>query len=268
MIKFSVVVITYNEEENIERCLRSVLEVADDILVVDSFSQDRTVEIATAIGARVIENPFRGFIQQRSFAVLHAQYDHIIALDADEVVSAELLDSIKEVKANWQADCYFNNRLNKFGDRWIRHGAWYPDKKMRIFDRRKVTYGGLEPHDQIIPKKEASCKDLKGDLLHLMQENIYERVHKINEFSTVAAKSLNKKGTKGSYLRIFYKPLARFLGDYIVKRGFMDGFYGFFLALASAHYAFYREAKLMELQRIQPPKGKKKAKRVHERIES
>jgi len=266
MIKLSVVVITFNEEENIERCLRSVVEIADEILVVDSFSTDHTVEIATALGAKIIQHPFKGFIQQRSFAVLQARYDHILALDADEVVSPTLLSSIKSVKANWQADCYYNNRLNKFGNRWIRHGAWYPDRKMRVFDRRKVTYSGLEPHDQIVPKKDCSCAFLKGDLLHLMQENIYERIHKINEFSSVAARSLNKKGVKGSYFRICYKPLARFLGDYILKRGFLDGFYGFFLALASAHYAFYREIKLMEIQQIQPPESKKKAKRVHERI--
>ncbi len=266
MIKLSIVVITYNEEDNIERCLKSIVSIADEILVIDSFSTDNTVEIAESIGAKVIENPFKGFIQQRSFAVRQAQYDHVLALDADEVVSPELLESLKTVKKHWQYDCYYNNRLNRFGRRWIRHGAWYPDRKMRCFDRRKVSFGGIEPHDQIIPIENASSGFLKGDLLHLMQENIFERIHKINEFSSVAARSLNKKGRKGSYLRLFYKPFARFWGDYLFKLGFLDGFYGIFLAIASAHYAFYREFKLMELQRYKSKESKKKAKRVHERI--
>jgi len=266
MIQLSVVVITYNEEDNIERCLKSIASIADEILIVDSFSTDNTIAVAESMGAKVIKNPFKGFIQQRSFATKHAKYDHILALDADEVVSPKLLQSIKAAKQDWTHDCYYNNRLNRFGNRWIRHGAWYPDRKMRLFDRRKVTFGGIEPHDQIVPAQGATEKRLKGDLHHIMQENIFERIHKINEFSTVAARSLHQKGKKGSYFRLFYKPLCRFLGDYFLKLGLLDGFYGFFLAVASAHYAFYREAKLMELQRYPEKVSKKKAKKVHERI--
>ncbi len=266
MVQLSVVVITYNEEDNIERCLKSILSIADEILVVDSFSTDNTVAVAESMGARVVQNAFKGFIQQRSFAVKAAKYDHILALDADEVVSPELLDSLKSAKDNWAYDCYYNNRLNKFGHRWIRHGAWYPDRKMRFFDRRKVTFGGVEPHDQIVPDETATTGFLKGDLQHIMQENIFERLQKINEFSTVAARSLHKKGKKGTYFRLFYKPFARFWGDFLFKFGFLDGFYGFFLAIASAHYAFYREVKLMELQRYKNKESKKKAKRVDERI--
>lgn len=266
MIQLSVVVITYNEEENIERCLKSIVSIADEILVVDSFSTDNTVAIARSMGARVIQNPFKGFIQQRAFAVKNAKYDHLLALDADEVVSAELLESLTATKHNWTCDCYFNNRLNKFGQRWIRHGAWYPDRKMRFFDRRKVTFGGLEPHDEIVPVEGASTGFLKGDLQHIMHENIFERIQKINEFSTVAARSLHKKGVKGTYFRLLYKPFARFWGDYLFKWGVLDGFYGFFLACASAHYAFYREAKLIEIQRYKNKESKKKAKRVDERI--
>ncbi len=266
MIQLSVVVITYNEEENIERCLRSIVSIADEILLVDSFSTDNTVAIAESMGARVVQNPFKGFIQQRSFAVKNAKYDHILALDADEVVSAELLESLKAAKQNWTHDCFYNNRLNKFGKRWIRHGAWYPDRKMRFFDRRKVSFGGVEPHDEIVPVENASTAFLKGDLQHNMHENIFERIQKINEFSTVAARSLNKKGVKGTYFRLLYKPFARFWGDYLFKWGVLDGFYGFFLACASAHYAFYREAKLIEMQRCKHKESKKKAKRVDERI--
>jgi glycosyltransferase involved in cell wall biosynthesis len=266
MIQLSVVVITYNEEENIERCLKSIVSVADEILVVDSYSTDKTVAIAESMGARVIQNPFKGFIQQRAFAVKNAKFDYILALDADEVVSPELLVSLQSAKEDWTCDCYYTNRLNKFGQRWIRHGAWYPDRKMRFFDRRKVTFGGLEPHDQILPDEGVSTGFLKGDLQHFMQENIFERIQKINEFSTVAARSLHKKGVKGTYFRLMYKPFARFWGDYLFKWGMLDGFYGFFLACASAHYAFYREAKLIEMQRYKIKETEKKAKRVDERI--
>ena len=266
MIELSVVVITYNEEDNIERCLKSVVSIADEILIVDSFSTDQTVAIVESLGAKVIQNPFKGFIEQRSFAVQQAKYDHILALDADEVVSPVLLESLKSAKQDWTYDCYYNNRLNRFGNHWIRHGAWYPDRKMRFFDRRKVNFAGAEPHDEIVPAEGATKGSLKGDLQHIMHGNIFERIQKINEFSTVAARSLHKQGKKGSYFRLFYKPLARFWGDYLFKWGVLDGFYGFFLAMASAHYAFYREAKLMELQRFKVKDSKKKAKRVDERI--
>ncbi|MEL7120869.1 MAG: glycosyltransferase family 2 protein [Bacteroidota bacterium] len=268
-IQISVVVMTYNEENNLERCLKSVEGLADETLIVDSFSTDNTVELAKQLGARVVQHPFKGFISQRKVCVDSATHDYVLALDADEVLSEELKASMLAAKNNWQYDCYYNNRLNRLGNKWIRHGAWYPDRKMRFFDRRKATCSGVEPHDEIKPNEGATIGELKGDLLHYMQTNIYDRVQKINEFSSVAAASLNTKGKKGNYGRVFLKTVARFWSDYLLKQGFRDGFYGFFLAIASAHYAFYREMKLMEMQRVDKDElMRQKPKNVHEKIES
>ncbi|MGB0929292.1 MAG: glycosyltransferase family 2 protein, partial [Chitinophagales bacterium] len=131
-------VITFNESANIARCLDSVKNIADEILVVDSYSTDDTVAISESKGARILKHPFEGYIKQRGYAVAKAKFDCILALDADECISKELEESILAVKLDWRYDCYSMNRLNAIGGQWIRYGAWYPDRKMRLFNRQKA----------------------------------------------------------------------------------------------------------------------------------
>lgn len=140
-VKISTVIITYNEEKHIARCLASVEEVSDEILIIDSHSSDRTVEIAKEFGAKVILHEFEGHIQQKNFAMGEAQYDYVLSLDADEMLSIELIRSIVAVKSNVQADAYQFNRLNNFCGKWIKHGLWYPDRKIRLWDRTKGKWG-------------------------------------------------------------------------------------------------------------------------------
>lgn len=245
----SLVVITYNEEANIERCLKSAQSIVDELFVVDSFSDDQTVEIARSLGARVEQRPFSGYIEQKRYAISQAKFNRVLVLDADEALDEQLLKSVLHTKQNWTHDCYTMNRMSNLNDRWIRHGGWYPDKKMRLFDRRKYEVVGINPHDKFVSLADATQKHLKGDILHYTNSSFEDRIQTINKFSTVAAQAFYEKGKKGSWLRVLFKPGLRFLSEYVLRRGFLDGFYGFFIAKTSAQYVFYREVKLLELRR-------------------
>ncbi len=248
MIRLSVTVLTFNEETNLRRCLESVQSLADEILVVDSYSTDGTVAVAEEFGARVLQRPFQGFKDQRSFMIQAARHDRVLVLDADEALSPELRASVRAAKADWGYDCYWCNRLSSFGGRWIRHGAWYPDRKIRLFDRRKYRVAGIDPHDEILPAPGASEGRLKGDLLHYTNEDIGHRIDKVNSLSTAAANAYAERGRRGSLLRVLFKPPVRFLIEYLIRLGFLDGYYGFLIARSSALYVFLREAKLLEKQ--------------------
>ena len=137
MPKISVVIITLNEEANLERCIRSVEDIADEVLVVDSHSTDGTVGLAKRLGAKVIGQTFLGHREQKAKAIELATYDYVLSLDADEALSPELAESIQQAKDNWLHDGYYVNRLNRIGGQWIHHGGWYPDSKMSLFDRNK-----------------------------------------------------------------------------------------------------------------------------------
>ena len=133
MIKLSAVIITYNEEEHLDKCLRSLLDVADEIIVVDSYSTDKTKEICERHHVTFIEQEFLGYKEQKNFAMSKASYDYILSLDGDEALSNQLKQSVLKTKANWIYDGYYSNRLNNYCGQWIKHSDWYPDKKLRLF---------------------------------------------------------------------------------------------------------------------------------------
>jgi glycosyltransferase involved in cell wall biosynthesis len=247
MPKISVVIITYNEERNIERCLRSVLGVADDIVIVDSFSTDHTEEICLRYGARFIRNKFEGHIEQKNFAISQSSYPHILSLDADEALSAELRASILKVKENWKYDGYIFNRLTNYCGKWIRHASWYPARKLRLFDSSKGKWGGMNPHDKYILEKGSSIGFLSGDLLHFSYYSIREHIDQINKFSDILARSYLARGNRASYFTIIFHPFWRGFRDYILKAGFLDGFFGLVISVNSAHETFLKYSKLRRL---------------------
>ncbi len=253
----SVVIITFNESANIERCISSVEGLADEIVVVDSFSTDDTPALAAGLGARVLQRPWPGYAAQREWAVAQAAHDLVLALDADEYLSPELYASISEVKKTAGAGTYAFNRFNRIGDYWVRHGGWYPDRKLRLFDRRKVRFQDAGGHDSVVPLPGLSTAYLPGHLLHYANAGLHERVAQINKLSRDSAEYLHRVGKKPSWARILLKPAGRFLGEYFLRRGFQDGFYGFALAVSSAQYVFWREYKLMELERKERASAKK-----------
>ncbi len=245
MVKISAVIITFNEEKNIARCIDSVRTVVDEILVVDSYSKDLTKKISLEKGVRFVEHSFAGHIQQKNFALSQATYEHVLSLDADEYLSEELAQSILHVKQNWEDAGYRMNRLSNYGGKWIKHGSWYPDRKIRLWDRRMGIWGGDNPHDKVILKRNVKVVQLKGDLMHLAYKDTGEALSKVQRYSTIFAEENVGKRTS-SILKIAGHTFFAFFKSYVIKRGILDGFEGLMVAGAEAHHVFYKYAKLFE----------------------
>ncbi|WP_127717885.1 glycosyltransferase family 2 protein [Halobacteriovorax sp. HLS] len=249
MIKLSVVIITFNEEHNIERCLKSVQSVADEIIVVDSYSTDKTEEICRRYNVNWIQNPFEGHIEQKNFALQKAAYNHVLSLDADEAIDQELEQSILKVKSTFNQDGYYFNRLTHYVDQWIYHCGWYPDRKLRLFDKTKGVWSGLNPHDKVQMMESSSIQKLNGNILHYSYDSITDHVNQTNKFTTIAAKAAFKNGTRSSNFKIITRPLLKFFKDYLLKRGFLDGRYGFVICSINALSALLKYSKLKDLER-------------------
>lgn len=243
-VKLSVVIITYNEEKNIGRCLAAVADLADDLVVVDSFSKDRTREICEQYGARFMERTFVGHIEQKNFANSQARYPHILSLDADEVLSETLRASIRQVKQHWTADAYRLNRLTNYCGRWVHHSGWYPDRKVRLYKREQAHWGGENPHDKIILTPGAKITQLSGDLLHYSYYTLQEHLNQINLFSEIANREMRRKGKKATIIQLLVKPPFRFFYAYVIRLGVLDGFAGFCIATLSSYAVFVKYAKL------------------------
>ncbi len=241
----SVVIITKNEEKNIGRCLESVLPVADEIVVVDSLSDDNTKNICLHYGARFIEQPFLGYIQQKNFALSQATHAFVLSLDADEALDSQLVQSILAIKQQAApASAYKMNRLTNFCGRWIRHGRWYPDQKVRLFNKEQAEWGGENPHDKIILANDAQPIHLKGDILHYSYYTIEEYLNQINKFSTIQAEGLYKRGKKASAIKIYLNPVIAFIRAYLFGAGFRDGYRGLIIAYGIAYTTLLKYAKL------------------------
>ncbi len=249
MTPISVVIITFNEEKNLERCLESVQKVADDIVVVDSFSTDRTKDIALSFGARFVEHQFDGHIEQKNWAITQAKYPHILSLDADEALDKQLEHSILEVKKNWTADGYTMNRLTNWCGSWIKHSGWYPDKKLRLWDSRKGSWGGVNPHDEYQMKAGVQLKHLQGDILHYSYYTIKQHLAQVDYFTDILAQQYLEKGRKASWFKLIVNPFVKFIGSYFFQRGFLDGFAGFSICMISAHATYLKYAKLRMLEK-------------------
>ena len=252
-VKLSVTIITFNEEENIEKCLDSVKDIADEILVVDSFSTDRTAEICKdRPGVKFLEHKFEGHIEQKNYALDQSAYDHVFSIDADEVVTEDLKKEVLKIKSNWQADGHSIKRANHYMGKRIRYCGWYPDRKTRLIDRRKARWGGDNPHDKIVMHDGAILRELKSDLLHFSYTSSSQHVSGINKFSTIAARAAFKKGKKAPLLKIALYPMFVFFKTYILRLGILDGYYGF---LISYHHAYMRFLKYVKLRELIKTKG-------------
>ncbi|MBK8364240.1 MAG: glycosyltransferase family 2 protein [Bacteroidetes bacterium] len=250
MTPVSVVIITFNEEHNIARCLDSVKGIADEIVIVDSFSKDKTKEICLSYGAKFIENKFEGHIQQKNFAITQAKYPHILSLDADEALDEKLRNSISEVKKNFVHDGYYMNRLTNYCGKWVHHSGWYPDTKLRLWDSRKGQWAGVNPHGKYeLTTGDSNTGKLQGDILHYSYYTVEEHYKQAEYFADIAAKSFFKMGKKASFFKLLINPIAKFLHHYIVHFGFLDGRAGFTIAKISAWSTYLKYRKLRELSR-------------------
>lgn len=249
MQSLSVVIITFNEELNIARCIASVKGLADEVIVLDSFSTDRTCEIARELGAIVYQEKFRGYIGQKNLAIQYATYDYILSLDADEALDETLAENMLREKQSFEFRAYRMNRCTNFCGRYIRHGLWYPDRKIRLFDRRIGKWGGLNPHDKIELLEGFQVKQLEGNILHYSFATVDDHVWQNNRLSSIAAASMYASGKRSSLFKLVVHPAWAFINGYFLRLGFLDGHDGFTIAINTAHQVFLKYTKLYRLQK-------------------
>lgn len=248
-VKLSVVVITLNEEANIERCLKSV-QWADEILVYDSGSMDATVKIAQSLGAKVITGPWLGFGPTKKKAVLLASNDWILSVDADEQVPAELATEITEklnkIDDTKNFDFAFKiPRMSFYLNRWVSHGGWYPDYQVRLFNRKVNNWSLAAVHEKVHAK---SYIQLQNHLNHYVFRNIEHHIQTNNKYSGLLAQEMFSQQKKYSLFHLLTKPAVKFLECYFLKLGLLDGWVGFFIAKGAAYSVFLKWSKLKELE--------------------
>jgi len=247
MNKISAVIITLNEGRHIARCIRSLQSVADEVIVVDSYSTDDTVDIAEELGARVYLHPFDGYGGQKNIAVSYARYDYILNLDADETLSAELTGSILEAKGKKMHDAYFCNRLTNYCGKWIRHCGWYPDRLIRLWHKDQAAISGDKVHERLVAAPGTDTGFLRGDLLHYSYETISDHIKKIEQYSGIGARNDVARGKRCSIFRLWFLPKWIFFTIYILRLGILDGYYGYVISKNSAFAAFAKYLKIREL---------------------
>ena len=249
MVKISVVIITYNEEKRIGACIDSVHGVADEVLVVDSYSTDDTERIVKKRGGRFLQNEFKNYREQKNFANAKASYDFILSLDADERLSDALNEEIKRLKKNWTHDSYMFNRRNNYCGKWIMHCGWYPDKRIRLFDRRRASWGGGDVHEKLILHQGATFKRVELDILHYSFSSITDHTRKAIYFSEMVARQTIAQG-RGIriWADILLNPWLTFIKKYFFQLGFLDGFYGFVICVLSAHSNFLKYTRTWQLK--------------------
>jgi len=242
----SVVIITKNAATQLAACLESA-SFADEIVVVDSDSSDGTAELAAQRGARVLQRQWLGFGPQKQFAVEAARNDWVLCLDADERVSAPLRASILAVLAAPAAQAYAMARCNRFMGRWLRHGEGYPDRSLRLFDRRHARWSDDPVHEKVLT--EAPVTRIGGDLLHDSAETLESYLNKQNRYTSLQAEALFKAGTRAGVAQLLLSPLLRFAKFYFLRLGFLDGTAGLVHIAIGCCNSFHKYAKLMALQR-------------------
>lgn len=248
MERLSVVILTLNEEKNIGRCIDSVKDIADEIVVVDSFSEDDTRKICEEKNATFIQHKFEGYIEQKNWAIKQARYLYVLSLDADETLSVKLKERIKDIKEEgFQYDGYVFNRLTNYCGKWIKHCGWYPDRKFRLWNKEKGMWKGQNPHDRFEMQPGARVQYINEDILHYSFYTIEQHIDTINKFTTISSRALYEKGKHVSLLQMIGKPILKFFQLYFFKLGFLDGFYGFIICRNSSYAKFLKLSKLRQL---------------------
>ncbi len=255
--RVSAIVVCFNEQDRIAECLESV-RWCDEIVVVDSFSTDRTPEICRSYTERFYQREWAGYREQKAYAHSLAAGDWVLLVDADERVTAELqqemLDSLA-LYGDWFT-AYAVPRLVYYLGRWWWRGGWYPDYDIRLFRRERATWGGSEPHEKIIV--DGKTRRLKNHLQHFSYRNIDDHMQRINRFTSISSSELRKNGVRWRLSDALLRPAVRFFRCYFLKRGFMEGFAGFYVALTAAVYVFLKYAKLWELELEEKKKVERK----------
>jgi len=251
----SAVIITYNEERIIARSIDSLKSVVDEVIVIDSFSTDRTIEICKEKGAVVLQNKFEGYKTQKHFATTKAKHEWILSIDADEVLSNELINSLLKWRKNQkysndlssqslQTAGYFVSRRTDFCGTWVNYGGWYPDKKLRFFNRNLGQWSGRNVHEFVKIKEGFSTSSLKGDLLHYSINEPAELLRKLFTYSEMGARFMNEEGRSTSFIEAIYKSSFRWLRQTIFQLGFLDGMLGLKIAKQNTLATYWKYRRL------------------------
>lgn len=258
----SACIICFNEEDNIRRCLESLKWVKDsggEIVVVDSFSTDHTVKICSQYTDKIFQNKWPGYVNQKNYALSLASNEWVLSLDADEMISTQARDEIiQEWKTNGYEACdgYYFKRHTYYLGKWINHGGWYPDYKLRLFRKSKGRWGGNDPHDRVIMPKSALLKKFQGEILHFTYKNISHQLKTIDRFSEAALESILSQKSIITFLNLIFRPPIKFFETFLWKMGILDGLPGFIIAVLSSYYVFIKYAKLWEFKKIREKREK------------
>jgi glycosyltransferase involved in cell wall biosynthesis len=242
----SVVIITFNEEANIRRCIDAARSVADEIIVVDSLSTDQTPEICKELNVNFFSRKWEGYSKTKNFGNKQAQHSYILSIDADEVISDELRQSILKQKETLSGVYQFN-RLTNYAGKWVHHCGWYPDAKVRLFPKDKAYWEGDFVHETLRIHSELEIKRLQGDLLHYSYKSIEDHKNRISKYSDLHAQKMFSEGKKAGIVKLLMAPVAKFFRDYFINLGFLDGKTGFIICRLSALAVYKKYHKLRSL---------------------
>ena len=254
-MEISAVIITSNEEKRLEPALKSLAGVASEIIVVDSFSSDGTVKLAKKYTKQVFQRQWTNFSDQKNFANKKASFPWILSLDADERLSPELREEILQIK-NGEPDCsaFSMPRQVFYLGKWIRHSGWYPDRKIRLFQKDKARWEGEFIHEKLVV--EGKVQKLKGVIYHFTYRNISDHLARVDKFSELGAQKLYTQKKKCRLYHLAFLPVFRFIKSFFLKAGFLDGYAGFIISVLHGYAIFVRYAKLREIwkkgERIEP----------------
>lgn len=247
-MKISATIITLNEERNILRCIESLKGVADEIIVLDAFSTDRTKEICEEAGVRFEQRTWEGYSATKNHLNSLAQFDYILSLDADEALDATLREAILEAKETDNPQVYSVNRLTNYCGRWIRHGGWYPDVKVRLFPAKGSYWEGAHVHEELVFPPHLKVIQLEGHLEHYSYYSYEGHRERADKYSALTAIKLHEKGKKAGPLKPYISAIGRFISMYFIKGGILDGKMGFKIAWISAQSNVFKYKELRRLQ--------------------
>jgi glycosyltransferase involved in cell wall biosynthesis len=251
MVRLAVVIITYNEERNIERCLKSIQGVADEIIVVDSFSTDKTQEIIQNFDAQLFTKKWEGYSKAKNFGNEQVSAEYILWLDADEALDSTLQRAILTWKhQSHQRAFYTINRLTNYCGKWIKHSGWYPDRKVRLFPKNTMKWNNEVVHESLEEIEHLPTKQLEGDILHFSYYSFNQHRQKADSYSRLTAKKYVEQGKKAHFFQPIFSALGRFVAMYFFKKGFLDGYMGFKIAQISAASNYFKYQEVRRLQKL------------------
>jgi glycosyltransferase involved in cell wall biosynthesis len=240
MPELSVVIITNNEASNIERTLVSALKVSSDIIIVDSFSTDNTLEVCKKFPVSIYQHKWEGYAAQKNYGNSFAKYDWILSIDADEEVSSELVEEIRKEFQNPKADCYDLPYRTNFCGKWLHFGHWNPESHVRIFRKSRIHWNTDAVHEGLVIPSRLKIKKLKGKINHYTIRSLEHYRTKNDYYISLAAEKMRVANKKAGFIKLYLSPAWRFLHSYIFKLGILDGYFGYVIARETARVAYLK----------------------------